>query len=116
MVADHIQRAHDALVTFEIEQKFTVIGDDVFKLFDIRWRCRLQFLCAFGELQPLLETPQIVVDLLPVALRTQRTRQTGAVAVDMETFYELVLSKVQRGMFKIAKNWMKIDKCLLDSR
>lgn len=56
-----------------------MIGDNVFEVLDIRRYCGLQSLCAFGKLKPLLETPQIVVDLLPISLRAQWTRQACAV-------------------------------------
>lgn len=50
-----------------------VLGDILEKL-DVRGGRCLGFLGALGELQPLLEAPQIVVDLLPITLRAERTR------------------------------------------
>lgn len=83
MIADNVQRCNDALVRFQIEEELPVIGYNVLQLFDVRGRrLMLGFLCAFGELEPLLQAPQIVVDLLPVALRAQRTCKATGIAVN----------------------------------
>lgn len=81
VVTDHVQRGNDALVRLQVEEELAVIGDDVLQLLDVAGRLQLDALRALGELQPLFEAPQVVVDLLPVALRAERTSEAGGIAV-----------------------------------
>lgn len=71
VVAHDVQRGDDALVAVEVEEELAMVGDNVLELFDVGGRRRLGFLRAFGELEPLLEAPEVVVDLLPIALRAE---------------------------------------------
>lgn len=61
-------------MTLQIQQELTMILCHILEQFNIRGRSRLGLLYALGKLQPLLQTPQIVVNLLPIALRAERTR------------------------------------------
>lgn len=80
-VSSHYVETHyDALVAVEVEQEFAVILNHVFQLLNVaRWRVLLA-LSAFGELQPLVQTPEIIVQLGPIATGTQRTGQSAAIA------------------------------------
>lgn len=75
MFADNVERLDDALVAVEIEQELAVVLYCVLQRIDVRWWAgELIALRRFRHCEPLLEAPQIVIDLLPVAVRTQRTR------------------------------------------
>jgi hypothetical protein len=77
-----VQRSDDALVAVQVQEELAVVLDHVFELFDVGGRRTLSLLGAFSNLQPLLEPPEVVVQLGPVALGAQRTKQTSGFAVE----------------------------------
>lgn len=80
-----VQADDDALVAVEVEEELAVVLDHVLQLFDVRRGRALFALRALRELQPLLQPPQVVVQLGPIAVRTQRTRQATAVTENSRT-------------------------------
>lgn len=79
--ADVVQRPDDALVAVQVQQELLVVLDDVLELLDVAGRRGLGALDAFGRLQPLLQAPQVVVQLGPVAFRAQRAEQSSGLTV-----------------------------------
>jgi hypothetical protein len=61
-----------------------VVLDDVLELLDVgRWTL-LSTLSALGVLQPLFQSPNVVVELLPVFVRTQRAGQLGVATAEIQ--------------------------------
>jgi hypothetical protein len=69
-----------------LTNKYTdpVVLDDVLELLDVgRW-ILLSTLSALGVLQPLFQSPNVVVELLPVFVRAQRAGQLGVATAEMD--------------------------------
>ena len=61
-----------------------MVLDDVLELLDVgRW-ILLSTLSALGVLQPLFQSPNVVVELLPVFVRAQRAGQLGVATAEMD--------------------------------
>lgn len=103
MVAHDIQRGNDALVRLQIQEELAMIGHNVLEQLNAGGWLLLGFLRAFGELQPLFQAPQVVVDLLPVALRAERTRQAGGIAGG-------------GGTVRCRVRWMRWDNCVRENK
>lgn len=60
-----------------------MVLDDVLELLNIRGWILLSTLSAFGVLQPLFQSPNVVVELLPVFVRAQWAGQLGVATAEM---------------------------------
>lgn len=83
MRADYVQANHDAFVTVQVQEELTVVLNNVLQVFDVARRGTLLALNPFRVLQPLLESPEVYVQLRPVSSRTQWTRQSTLIAVEL---------------------------------
>lgn len=79
VITDDVQRRDDALMAVQVEEELTMIGDNVFELFDVGGWCDLGLLCGFGKIEPLFQTPEVVIYLLPVTLGAEWASQATSI-------------------------------------
>jgi len=59
-----------------------VVLDDILELLDVVGWVFLPTLSALSVLQPLFQSPNVVVELLPIFVRAKRTGQFGVATVE----------------------------------